>query len=161
METIGNSQQRPRSMLSSFSWHCKADAISQLMFVNIYTALIYGTYYSFFEVFALVYPVMYGFNVGETGTVFVCIIVGCIIAMAIYFSYLKWYLVPDVLKNGLREQEFRLRPALIACVGPTIGLFMFGWTANSSIHWIVSVIGITIYATSVYIIMQCIFSKFT
>ncbi|KAF2271005.1 putative caffeine resistance protein 5 [Lojkania enalia] len=129
-----------------------------IMFVNIYTALTYGIYYSFFEVFPLVYPVMYGFNVGETGTVFICIIVGCFIAMAIYFSYLHWYVVPDVLKNGLRAQEFRLRPALICCFGPTIGLFLFGWTARESIHWIVSVIGITIYATTVYIVMQCIFT---
>jgi hypothetical protein len=51
------------------------DNLPQILFVNVYTALIYGIYYSFFEVFALVYPGMYGFNVGETGLVFVCIIV--------------------------------------------------------------------------------------
>jgi DHA1 family multidrug resistance protein-like MFS transporter len=51
------------------------DNVPQILFVNVYTALIYGIYYSFFEVFGLVYPVMYGFNVGETGLVFVCIIV--------------------------------------------------------------------------------------
>jgi DHA1 family multidrug resistance protein-like MFS transporter len=69
---------------------------------------------------------MYGFNVGETGTVFVCIIVGCILAMAIYFSYLNWYLIPDIMKNGLRAQEHRLVPALFAAFGPTVGLFIFG-----------------------------------
>ncbi|KAF2741330.1 MFS general substrate transporter [Polyplosphaeria fusca] len=129
-----------------------------IAFVNVYTALTYGIYYSFFEAFALVYPPMYGFNVGETAIVFTCIIVGCVIAMAIYFSYLNWVVVPDVIKNGLRAQEWRLRPALIACVGPVAGLFIFGWTANPDIHWIVSVIGITIYACSVYIILQCIFT---
>ncbi|KAF2000257.1 multidrug transporter [Amniculicola lignicola CBS 123094] len=129
-----------------------------VMFVNLYTALTYGIYYSFFEVFPLVYPVMYGFNVGQTGIVFTCIIVGCIIAMGIYFVYLYYSVIPDIMKNGLRSQEFRLRPALIACVGPVAGLFIFGWTARESIHWIVSVIGITLYATSVYIILQCIFT---
>ncbi|PSN69880.1 MFS general substrate transporter [Corynespora cassiicola Philippines] len=129
-----------------------------ILFVNVYTALTYGIYYSFFEVFPLVYPPLYGFNVGETGIVFLCIIVGCFIAMAIYFSYLHFFLIPDVLKNGLRTQEYRLRPSLIACLGPTVGLFLFGWTARSSIHWIVSVIGVTIYATTVYIVMQCIFT---
>jgi DHA1 family multidrug resistance protein-like MFS transporter len=81
--------------------------------------------------------------------------------MAIYFSYLHFYLIPDVLKNGLRAQEFRLRPALIACFGPTIGLFMFAWLADPSIHWMGTVVGCTIYAITVYIIMQCIFSKCT
>ena len=97
-----------------------------ILFVNVYTALTYGIYYSFFEVFPLVYPVMYGFNVGETGTVFVCIIVGCVLAMAIYFSYLNWYLIPDIMKRGLRAQEHRLVPAMFAAFGPTIGLFIFG-----------------------------------
>ncbi|KAF1982761.1 multidrug transporter [Aulographum hederae CBS 113979] len=128
-----------------------------VMFVNVYTALIYGIYYSFFEVFALVYPPLYGFNIGETGLVFTCIVVGCLIAMVIYFSYLHFLLIPDILKNGLQVQEWRLRPALLACFGPTIGLFLFAWTANASIHWMAGVVGITIYAISCYIILQCIF----
>lgn len=97
-----------------------------ILFVNLYTALTYGIYYSFFEVFALVYPPIYGFNVGETALVFVCIIVGCFVAVAIHFSYLHWYLIPDILKNGLRQQEHRLVPAIFASVGPPIGLFLFG-----------------------------------
>ncbi|KAF2022039.1 major facilitator superfamily transporter [Aaosphaeria arxii CBS 175.79] len=129
-----------------------------ILFVNVYTALMYGIYYSFFEVFPLVFPVYYGMNVGETGIVFVCIVVGCIIAMCIYFAYIQFLIIPDILKNGLRAQEFRLIPALFFCFGPTIGLFLFAWTARPSIHWIVCVIGITIYALSAYIIMQCIFT---
>jgi DHA1 family multidrug resistance protein-like MFS transporter len=130
-----------------------------ILFVNLYTALTYGIYYSFFEVFALVYPGIYGFNVGETSIVFTCIIVGCFIAVAIHFSYLKWYLIPDIMERGLRAQEHRLVPAIFASVGPTVGLFLFGWTARHGVHWIVSVIGITIYAASCFILLQCIFSK--
>lgn len=97
-----------------------------ILFVNLYTALTYGIYYSFFEVFALVYGPIYGFNVGETSIVFTCIIVGCAIAVAIHFSYLKWYLIPDILSNGLRAQEHRLVPGIFASVGPVVGLFIFG-----------------------------------
>ncbi|KAH7094278.1 multidrug transporter [Paraphoma chrysanthemicola] len=129
-----------------------------ILFVNLYTALTYGIYYSFFEVFALVYPEIYGFNIGETSIVFTCIIVGCFIAVAIHFSYLKWYLIPDIMTRGLREQEHRLVPAIFASVGPTVGLFLFGWTAKASIHWIVGVIGITIYSASCFILLQCIFT---
>lgn len=32
-----------------------------------------------------------------------------------------------------------------------------GWSTNKNVHWIVSVIGITIYALTVYIISQCLF----
>lgn len=34
-----------------------------------------------------------------------------------------------------------------------------GWTARASIHWIAGVIGITIYAISVFILLQCIFGE--
>lgn len=97
-----------------------------ILFVNLYTALTYGIYYSFFEVFALVYGPIYGFNVGETSIVFTCIIVGCFIALTIHFSYLNWYLIPDILKNGLRAQEHRLVPGIFASIGPVVGLFIFG-----------------------------------
>lgn len=128
-----------------------------IAFVNLYTSLVYGIYYSFFEVFPLVYPVMYGFSLGIIGVVFLCILVACALGVAVYMAYLYYYLVPDIMKNGLRAQETRLQPALIAAFGPPIGLFIFAWTANPDIHWIASVIGITVYGSSVFIVMQCIF----
>lgn len=128
-----------------------------IAFVNIYTAIIYGIYYSFFEVFPLVYPVYYGFSLGMIGVVFTCILVACWIGIAAYCAYLHFYLIPDIMKNGLRAQESRLVPALFACFGPTIGLFLFAWTARESIHWIAPTIGITIYGASVFVVMQCIF----
>ena len=126
-------------------------------FVNMYTALVYGIYYSFFEVFPLVYPVMYHMSLGIVGVVFTCILVSCMIGVAIYCLYLTFYLIPDIMKNGLRAQEHRLVPALFGAFGPPIGLFLFAWTANPSIHWIVPTIGITIYGASVFVVMQCIF----
>lgn len=85
-----------------------------VLFTNIYTSTIYGIYYSFFEAFPLVYVGIYGFNLGELGIVFTCIIVGAVIGIVIYCSYVWWYLEPDIKKNGLRAQEHRLVPALFA-----------------------------------------------
>jgi len=96
-----------------------------ILFVNIYTAIIYGIYYSFFEVFPLVYPVYYGFSLGIVGVVFTCVLISCLIGVSIYITYLYFYMIPVTLKNGLRAQEHRLVPALFACFGPTIGLFIF------------------------------------
>lgn len=128
-----------------------------IAFVNIYTSLVYGIYYSFFEVFPLVYPVMYGFSLGMIGVVFLCVLVSCGVGILLYCAYLYYYLVPDIIRNGLRAQETRLKPALLGAFGPPIGLFLFAWTANPDIHWIASVIGITIYGASVFVVMQCIF----
>ncbi|UKZ46975.1 hypothetical protein TrVGV298_001186 [Trichoderma virens] len=105
----------------------------------------------------LVYPVFYGMNLGQVGLVFLCILVSCIIGVAIYSAYLYFYQNPRIDKFGWPVQEERLIPALPASVGPTIGLFLFAWTARASIHWIVPTIGITIYGATVFIVMQAIF----
>lgn len=128
-----------------------------VLFVQIYTAIIYGIYYSFFEVFPLVYPVYYHMNLGQIGLVFLCILVSCILGIAIYFSYLYFWMNPRIARFGFPVQESRLIPALPAAVGPTIGLFLFAWTARASIHWIAPTIGITIYGATVFIVMQCLF----
>ncbi|KAL8798454.1 MAG: hypothetical protein Q9200_007771, partial [Gallowayella weberi] len=128
-----------------------------IAFVNIYSSIVYAIYYSFFEVFPLVYGPMYGFNIGQIGIVFLCVLVACILGIITYTSYLYFYLIPDIMAHGLRAQEHRLVPALICVFGPVIGLFIFAWTADPSIHWIASVIGITIYAATAFVVFQCIF----
>ncbi|CAI7616710.1 unnamed protein product [Penicillium manginii] len=128
-----------------------------VLFVQIYTAIIYGIYYSFFEVFPLVYPVDYGMNLGQVGLVFLCILISCILGVTIYGLYIYLWMNPRIERFGFPPQESRLLPALPASFGPTIGLFLFAWTARASIHWIVPTIGITIYGATVFIVMQCVF----
>ncbi|KAJ5088484.1 hypothetical protein N7456_012100 [Penicillium angulare] len=128
-----------------------------VLFVQIYTAIIYGIYYSFFEVFPLVYPVDYGMNLGQVGLVFLCIMVSCIIGVGGYWAYLYYWMNPRIARLGWPVQESRLLPALPTSFGPTIGLFLFAWTARASIHWIAPTIGITIYGATVFVVMQCIF----
>jgi DHA1 family multidrug resistance protein-like MFS transporter len=128
-----------------------------VLFVNIYTAYFYGTYYTFFEVFPLVFPPFYGFNLGETGVAFLSCQVGALIAILAYFAYLHWYMIPDNIKHGLREQEHRLVPAIVGSFFLPVGLFMFAWTANTHIHWIVPLIGVVIFVTGMFWILQALF----
>ena len=124
-----------------------------IAFVNVYASIIYGIYYSFFEVFPLVYPPYYGFTVGTVGVVFTCILVSCLIGMSIYWAYARFYMIPDLMKNfAIRPQEARLVPALFACFGPTIGLFIFAWTADPRFPWIAPTIGIVLYGASVFVV---------
>lgn len=113
--------------------------------------------HSDFEVFPLVFPAQYGMNLGEVGLVFVCIAVGCIIAIILYGLYLYYVLIPRMKQSGIGSQETVLVPGLAASFGPPIGLFIFAWTARASIHWIVPIIGVTIYAGSIFTVLQCVF----
>ena len=122
-----------------------------------YVALCYAIYYSFFEAFPLVYIDLYHFNVGEMGLTFLSITVGVIISIILYYAYIWYVMEPEIRKYGIGEPERRLIPALIASILLPTGLFIFGWTGNGEIHWIVTVIGILIFTMGVFILMQCIF----
>lgn len=128
-----------------------------VLFTNLYAGFLYGVYYSYFEVFPLVYIDIYGFNLGTMGLAFLCIIVACLIGVIIYCSYVWFYLEPDLLRHGPRAQEHRLVPAIFASIGMPAGLFIFAWTSRPSVHWFPSIIGITIFSASAFVLFQCIF----
>ncbi|KAL1608104.1 hypothetical protein SLS60_003043 [Paraconiothyrium brasiliense] len=128
-----------------------------IAFTAVYTALIYGIFYSFFEAFPLVYEVMYHFNLGEMGLTFLSVTVGVIISIAAYWAYI-WYIVePEIRAHGLGAPERRLLPALVVTWFVPAGLFIFGWTSDPKIHWIVSCIGIVITTIGIFLIIQCVF----
>ncbi|KAF2799148.1 MFS general substrate transporter [Melanomma pulvis-pyrius CBS 109.77] len=129
-----------------------------IAFTALYTALIYGIFYSFFEAFPMVYQGMYGFNPGEMGLTFLSVLVGATISASLYVAYLFWIVEPEIKSHGLGAPEGRLIPALYASFCFPAGLFIFAWTTTDPrIHWIASVIGIGIFTIGQFIILQCIF----
>jgi DHA1 family multidrug resistance protein-like MFS transporter len=95
-------------------------------FTTIYTALVYGIFYSFFESFPLVYTELYRFNLGESSLPFLAVIVSLAIAMPLYLGYYRWFVEPRVKVNGFGPPEERLIPGLFATFCVPIGLFIFG-----------------------------------
>jgi len=128
-----------------------------IAFTAVYTALVYGIFYSFFEAFPLVYVGMYGFNLGELGLTFLSVTVGVILSITWYWWYIRYFVEPSIKANGLGAPERRLIPALFVTWFVPAGLFIFGWTARPDIHWIVSCIGIVITTIGIFLIIQCIF----
>jgi DHA1 family multidrug resistance protein-like MFS transporter len=125
---------------------------------NLYTAFMYGTYYTFFDAIPRVYPEHYGFTTGQLGLVFLCIFAACVVGGVVYSLYIHY---TSNAREGLGQDhsanhEVCLRPALLASILPPIGLFLFGWTSDGNIHWIASILGITIYATGTFVILQCL-----
>lgn len=46
---------------------------------------------------------------------------------------------------GGSEPEYRLPPTIAGAILVPVGMFMFAWTTYSSVHWIVPIIGSTIF----------------
>lgn len=97
-----------------------------ILFSSVYVALCYAIFYSFFEAFPLVFPVMHGFNLGETGLAFIAIPVGLAIAIPIQLLHFGYVVEPTLMKHGAPAPEFWLKPALVVNIFAPIGLFIFG-----------------------------------
>ncbi|KAF2087620.1 MFS general substrate transporter [Saccharata proteae CBS 121410] len=128
-----------------------------IAFTAVYTALVYGIFYSFFEAFPLVFMDMYGFNLGQMGLTFLSITVGVLIAISSYWAYIYFIVVPEIKTRGIGAPERRLIPALVVSFLCPIGLFIFGWTSRPDIHWIVPLVGVSIFTIGIFLILQCIF----
>lgn len=98
-----------------------------VLFSTVYTALVYGIFYSFFESFPLVYPKIYGFNLGETGLPFLSVLVALGVCIPAYCAYFYYYAEPIMLSSpGFGQPEERLVPGLFASVFIPVGCFLFG-----------------------------------
>jgi len=108
-----------------------------MLFTTVYTALIYGLYYSFFESFPLIYQDIYHFNLGELGLAFLSVLVGLLIALVFYCSYFHWIADPRYAKSeqeGIEVQpEARLVPGLFGTFLIPIGIFIYGKLPDTNI----------------------------
>lgn len=144
-----------------------------VLFINLYTALVYGIYvsrylseiqhqltniqYSFFESFPIVYLQIYGFSIGIMGVVFISVIIGASIGLAIYTALVYYIYEPYTLKHGIGSPEYRLVPGIFAAALAPAGMFIFGYAAKPDISWVAPTVGIALYAACSFVLVNVIF----
>lgn len=112
--------------------------------LDLYSAILLGILYLFFRAFPLVYQTTYDMSLWQIGLTFLGILIG--MAMGVATSPI-WTLVRERLLGkdgkgcGESEPEYRLPPAILGGFLIPVGLFWFGWTIYSDIHWIVPILG--------------------
>jgi multidrug resistance protein len=117
----------------------------------LYSAIILGVLYLFFGAFAIVFRHNHGFTLSQVGMSFLGIMVGMIVGILTDPLWRKNYI--RLVKNGEREggelgstePEYRLPPAILGGVLVPFGIFLFGWTTYSDVHWIVPIIGSVLF----------------
>lgn len=128
-----------------------------IFFTSVYTGVMYASYYSFFEVFPLVYEDIYGFNMGETGLIYLAIVTGVVLIGIPYCGYIYYYVTPAIARGAEFPPEFRLLPAVFASMLVPAGLFLFAWTARAEVHFMVPTIGAGLTTSGMVVTIQCIF----
>lgn len=126
-----------------------------VFFLDLYTALLYGVLFIWFESFPLVFGEIYGFNLSQQGLVFLGIFVGGIITVPCYLLWIRYGIVPRFTKPNFKP-EMMLPPTFIGSLSLPICLFWYGWSARESVHWIMPVIGSGFFTVSVVTLFNAV-----
>ncbi|KAI5919324.1 major facilitator superfamily domain-containing protein [Camillea tinctor] len=108
--------------------------------LSLYLALIYGYLYLLFTTFSTVFPGQYGFGIGILGLAFLGLGIGISLALVFLSWFSDWMQARLTKKHGESKPEYRLLPLVFGIPLLPIGLFVYGWTAQYKIHWIVPII---------------------
>jgi hypothetical protein len=129
-----------------------------LLLLCIFSAILLGILYLFFNVIPLVFESVYAFSLQFVGLAFLGILVGELLAAS---SFPYWDTIRARLitaNHGKEEPEFRLPPAIFGSILVPIGLFWFAWTTYRSVHWIVPIIGSVFFALGMLLCFSGVFT---
>jgi hypothetical protein len=117
--------------------------------LSVVSALLLGILYLFFGAFPLVFGTAYGFNKYQTGLSFLGIMCGMLIPAT---TGTFWNRVASSIdfrhkeeKMDAAEPEERLQTAIIGSFLVPAGIFIFGWSAYSRVHWMVPILGSAVF----------------
>ncbi|KAG2427666.1 hypothetical protein HXX76_012315 [Chlamydomonas incerta] len=109
-----------------------------VLLLSLYTAIVYGVLYLLFAAFPIVYQRGYGWSPGVGGLSFVGVAVGMMCAIVYTIFDNRRYVRISREHHGMAPPESRLPPSIIGSLAIPAGLFMFAFTNDPSIPWIVS-----------------------
>ncbi|KAK4331729.1 Fluconazole resistance protein 1 [Rhodotorula toruloides] len=127
-----------------------------LAVAHSYIALVYAVFYLWFEAFPLTFNEIHHFSLGVGGLPYLAFVVAAVITYAFYVVYQRKHMGPRMQKNPNLAPESRLELGLFAAPFIPISLFVFGWTARESVHWIWPIIGAALYLPGIYLAFQSI-----
>ena len=116
-----------------------------LLVTDLYLGLVYAILYCWFEAFPRAFIGVYHFTLGTSGLAYLGILVGAIVAVSSYFTYL-YFVQEKQYEAGTLTPEARLPPAIVGALCLPVCMFWFGWTARESVHWIVPIIGSSFFS---------------
>ncbi|KAI0686161.1 MFS polyamine transporter [Earliella scabrosa] len=128
-----------------------------IQLLGCYMAFVYGTLYLFLTTLPAIFEGVYQQSVGIAGLHYIALGLGMS-----GISQINAYVLDGSYKylckknGGVGKPEYRLPSMVPGTILLPIGLFMTGWTARASIHWIVPDIAIAIVGAGMILNFQSI-----
>ncbi|CAG8194957.1 unnamed protein product [Penicillium salamii] len=114
--------------------------------VSLYIAFAYGCLYLFFNTIPTVFEGTYGWSTGITGIVYLALLVGYSIGVTIFFTCSDRSIVHMTkLNGGVYEAEMRLPICIYCAPFLPVAFFLYGWSSDKGVFWIVPVIGLVFF----------------
>ena len=124
----------------------------------IYIAVLYGLLYILFTTYTTVFEGQYEFSTSSSGLSFIGGGVGMLLGLSFVASLSDCVIKRKIQRKETLRPEDRL-PWYIVLPGtltiPT-GLFIYGWSTDKQVHWIVPEIGTAITGFGMIVILMCI-----
>lgn len=111
-------------------------------FFSLYIAFNFSVLFAFFDAFPIVFQGVYGLDRGAAGLTWLAVLIGCLVSVVTVIvidrlTFRKEYERSHKDgRDGVVSPEHRLYPAMLGSLGLPVGLFWFGWSARSDVHWI-------------------------
>ena len=106
----------------------------------MFMAIVYGYLYLLFTTITEVFEGQYGFSPGIVGLTYLGLGLGMFGGLALFGIASDW-LVKKKSVDGQMKPEYRLPPMIPGTLLIPMGLFVYGWSAEKQVHWIVPIIG--------------------
>ncbi|TVY17719.1 Efflux pump radE [Lachnellula arida] len=113
-----------------------------VLLLSIYMAFVYGILYVLLTTLTQVFIQTYGFSRGIAGLSYLGLGIGMIIGLVVFSQTSDRGMQRLAAKNdGVVKPEYRFPPMIPAGFLIPGGLFVYGWTAEYAVHWIVPIVG--------------------
>ena len=129
--------------------------------LNVYIGLIYALLYIWFESFPIVFVGIYHWREQLVGLSFLGLFVGAFLVMPPFFAYLYYVQEPKYNEKGDLKPEERMPVAIVGALIVPICLLWFGWTSRESVHWIVPIIGSSLFSVAALLLFVSHLSPYT
>lgn len=129
-----------------------------VFFFSLWAAFSWSIVYICFAAVPLVFTETYHFDLSSANAVFASVCIASIIAPPISIYQERWLDRHPSPRLPLDRPERRLYFSCVESILLPIGLFVFGWTAQEHIHWVVPAIGIGIATLGVFSVYLAVFN---
>lgn len=110
-----------------------------LLVLSLYVGLVFGILYLLFTTFTTVFEGQYGFSTAVSGLAYLGLGVALVLGVVV-FNIMNRSMMAQ-LKGKPPRPEQRLLPMIWFSPFSAVGLFIYGWTAEYRVHWIVPIFG--------------------